>query len=421
PVQDWLAQVIGVLETSSRHAIGDVMQAILNGQVVVLSDNSPEAMILTLRTPMGRSIEEPSTERTIRGPREGFVETLPHNLSMIRHHLRDPNLVVENYTIGRRSQSRVAFIYIKDIARPEIVSEARRRLTSMDIDGILSSGYVEEWIEDSHYSLFPQMTETERPDRVAANLLEGRFAILVDGTPSAIVAPVVFSQYFQSTEDYYERWIPGSAIRFLRLFAFFIATSLTASYIALVSINVEMIPFGMLAFIAESRRAVPFPPFAEVLLVEFILEFLREAGLRIPQPVGQTVGVVGGIVLGDALIRANLVSPLLIILAVTSVLASFTIPNYTAALNLRLIRFPLIFMATFFGGVGIVGAWIIILTNLARTSSFGVPLLSPLSHPGEVGDLILRLPREYQTKRPDSIPHQDDTRFSVNSWRKRPK
>jgi len=287
--------------------------------VLLLFENIQEALIVDVRGRQFRNVESPPAEKSIRGPQEGFIENLNTNIAMVRRRLMDPNLVCKITQVGKRSRTPVALMYIRDIAEPTVVAEVQARINKIDTDVIPDTAYLEQFIEDNPYSLFPQVWHTERPDRVMVELLEGKVAILGSGTPLVLIVPAPFITHIQTSEDYYERLISGNYWRLIRFMALLLAISLPALYISLLSFNPELIPLELLVRVAEARKKIPYPVLVEVLMQEAIIQIVVEAGLRLPGPVGQTIGVVAGIILGQAAISANMASPaVIIIIALTT-------------------------------------------------------------------------------------------------------
>lgn len=396
--------------------LADILVEVLLGNTVLIMDGQKEGLILATHGGERRSSSEPSTERSLRGSREGFVENITTNLAFIRRKIKSAKLVIETTTLGQRSLTKVALIYISDIADPKIVQEVRHRISKIDVDAMLASGYIEHFFEDHPYSVFPQVLNTERPDRVVTNLLEGRVAVVVDGTPVVLILPAVFIQFLQGTEDYYERTVVGTVTRFIRYLAFMITTTSTAFYIALITFHHSLLPTDLLLAVAEHRQKVPFSPLAEALFMEVTIEMLREAGLRLPAPVGQTLGLVGGIVIGQAVVQANLVSPLIVVVVALSAVSSFVFPSYSMALAIRLIKFPMMILAASFGALGAAVGWLFFTIHLASMESFGVPYLAPLA-PMRYADLADTFGVPFiwkRKKRPVSIPHLDDQRLGDN-------
>lgn len=409
---DLAQKLLATSSVKKTGVIADILVEVLLGNAILLVEGHDEGLLLATQGGERRAISEPPTERTLRGSREGFVENITVNLASIRRRIKSTQLVIEATTLGRRSRSKVALLYISDIADPKIVQEVRHRMSQIDTDAILASGYIEQFFEDHPYSLFPQVLSTERPDRMVANLLEGRIGILVDGTPVALVVPAVFVQFLQASEDYYERAIVGSVGRLVRYVAFMITTTLSAVYIALITFHHSLLPTDLLLAVAEQRQKVPFSPLAEAFFMEFIIEILREAGIRLPSSVGQTLGVVGGIVIGQAVVEANLVSPLIVVVVALSAVSSFIFPSYSMALAIRLIKFPMMILAATFGVLGAAVGWIFFTVHLVSMESFGIPYLVPLSpmRYKDLGDVFTRSMIWKHKKRPISIPHLDDQR-----------
>ncbi|HHV71381.1 MAG TPA: spore germination protein [Clostridia bacterium] len=395
-------RALTVADIKEAKDLDEAMLFLMSGEVVLIIDGYSEVIVVSARGWASRGVAEPESEALVRGPRDGFTETLRTNTAHLRRKCRDPNLVIKTMQIGRRSKTDVAIAYIKGIVRSELVQEVEERLNKIDVDKILETGEIEQLIEDNVFSPFPQAQFTERPDKTVASLLEGRVAILVDGTPFALIVPTVLFQLFQSPEDYYERWIISSLIRFFRFIGSFIATFAPSIYIAMIAYHPGLIPTSLALSIAASREGVPFPAFIEALLMEIIIELLRESGARLPKAIGTTIGIVGGIVIGDAAVRAGITSPIMVIVVAITAIASFIIPSYNAAISFRLMRFPVMMLAAVLGLYGVMLGFIVINIHLVTLRSFGTVYLSPLT-PLEVGDwkdLIFRLPTKYQRKRP---------------------
>ena len=387
-------QLISLTEVRDNPDLKRVILDVIAGDTAVLLDTVPKALLCGARGWEGRRVEEPQNEAVVRGPREGFTETLKTNVSLIRRRVKDPRLRFDPLQVGKRSKTSVALAYIEDIAPKEIVREITDRIKRIETDSVLESGYIEEFIEDSPWSPFPQMARTERPDSVAASLLEGRVAILVDGSPFALIAPVVFFQLLMAAEDYYERWIIGTFVRMLRITMFFLSLFLPSLYVAVTTFHQELLPTPLVLSIAAQREGVPFPAFVEALGMEIAFEMLREAGLRLPRTVGQAVSIVGALVIGEAAVSAGLVAPAMVIVVAATGIASFSAPAYNLAISARLLRFPVLICAATLGlfGVGIAAA--LILAHLASLRSFGIPYMSPMApfHGSDLKDIFVRTP-----------------------------
>jgi spore germination protein KA len=410
-IKNFAVTVSNVSEASN---INELVTATLEGNVILFINNQPTALILHNTGVKSRAISEPQTEILVRGPKEGFIENLTTNISLIRRRLKSPNLIFEDLHIGRITYTRVTITYIKGIASPDLVAEIKRRLGRIDIDGILESGYLEELIEDNTFSPFPQILHTERPDRVAASLLEGRVSILTDGTPFALIAPAEFVSFMTSPEDYYERYWLGTAIRWLRYIAMTMSLLLPSLYIAVTTFHQEMIPTRLLISIAASRQGVPFPALVEALAMEFTFEAIREAGIRLPRAIGQAVSIVGALVIGQAAVQAGIVSPLMIIVVAVTGMASFVNPSYNMGISLRLLRFPMMLLGGTLGLFGIMAGILCIFIHLAGLRSFGVPYLASLAplHLGNLKDVLIRAPWWAMDKRPDETGKLNSRRQS---------
>ena len=341
-----------------------------------------------------RGVEEPTTESTIRGPKEGFIESLRTNTSMLRRRIKDPRLWIEELKIGRITQTCVAVVHISGVADKRVVEKVRNRLRQVDTDSIQESGHLEEYIEDAPSSPFPTVLRTERPDRVTGALLEGRVAILTDGTPFALIVPATFTMFLTTSEDYYERHFVGTALRIIRWGAFMMSLMLPALYIAIITFHQEMLPTPLILSIAAQREGVPFPALVEAFVMEVLFEVFREAGVRLPRMVGPAVSIIGGLVLGDVAIRAGLVSPAMVMIVAGTGIASFATPVFSLAIGARLIRFAMMLLAGVLGIFGIVAGLFGLLIHLAALRSFGVPFMEPLVPLifSELKDALLRLP-----------------------------
>ncbi|MDF2658903.1 MAG: spore germination protein [Paenibacillus sp.] len=403
-----------------ERCLAEIVPFLLTGDTVLIAEGTGQALVISSRSGPERSVEEPQTEALVRGPRVGFTENIQTNVSLIRRMITDPQLSFETYAVGQRSKQTLSVMYINGIIHPDIVNEVKLRLDSIGIDMAPESGTVEQWIEDSFLSPFPQILHTERPDKVVAALFQGKAAILLDGTPFALVLPTTFISLVQSPEDYYERWMIGSLIRLLRYAAILISLFLPAIYIALISFHQGMIPFKLASSIAASREGVPFPAVIEAILMEATLELLREAGIRLPKPIGQTIGIVGGLVIGEAAVQAGVVSPIMVIVVAVTAISSFTIPSYSAGIAFRMLRFATMIASAILGLYGIVLMFIMITIHLLRLYSFGVPYSAPFapSLRGDWQDLFIRAPITVLTRRPRFMQTRDEDRVDPNGGKR---
>lgn len=356
-----------------------VYDSLLSGDTVIFLQGCNKAISGETKGWERRAITEPSTQLSIRGPKDSFTETLRTNTALIRRRIKSPNLRVDSMKIGTVSQTDIAIMYIKGIANEKIVGEVKERLNRIDLDAILGSGYIEQLIEDQTWTTFPTTYHSERPDVVTSQLLEGRVAIVVDGTPFVVTVPAIFIQFFQAPDDYYSRFDISTGIRLLRILAFLIAVIGPSVYIAATTFHQEMIPTTMAIAIAAQRENVPFPAFVEALIMEVTFEILREAGLRLPRAVGQAVSIVGALVIGQAAVQAGFVSPVMVIVVSITAIANFSTPVFAMAIAARLIRFVLMGLATMLGFYGIMLGVMFMSIHLCALRSFGIPYMMPLA------------------------------------------
>lgn len=405
---------VHVPQVQAAQDLHEVAVRLMDGWTVIVQPASPAPTLWLADTAErpGRPVEEPQNETGVRVPREGFVERLESNLSLVRSRLRHTGLRIEERRLGRRTATRLALLYIEDLINPHILGTVRSRLDGIQLDGLLESGYVEEFLEESPLSPFPQLLRTERPDTVVANLLEGRFAILTDNTPFALIGPVVLGQLLTTPEDYYERFLIGSLLRALRYAAFAISILLPALYVSVTTYHAEMIPTPLLLSIAAAREGVPFPALVEALIMELNFEVLREAGLRLPRAVGPAVSIVGALVLGQAAINANLVSPAMVIVVAITAIASFATPIFSVAIAARIIRFLFTLAGGLLGLYGVQAVAFLFLVHLVALRSFGIPYLAPVTpaNPAAWKDLVVRLPWRAIGTRPEFLMPGDVVR-----------
>lgn len=407
-------KVLPVSQLQKADNYGDLLLSILGGDTGLIVDCNNQALLLGIRGMEKRSINEPETESVVRGPKEGFVENIRTNTSMIRRKLKTPHLKMKPMIIGRESNTNVIVTYLDDLANPKIVEEVIGRLEKIDIDAVLESGYLEEFIQDSAYSPFPQLQYTERPDMVAGALLQGRVGIIVDGTPFVLLVPFIFAEIMQASEDYYERFQIATLVRWLRYFFLMLSLLTPGLYVAITTYHQDLLPTTLLLSVAASREAIPFPAVVEALIMEVTFEALREAGIRLPKTIGSAVSILGALVVGQAAVQAGIVSaPMVIIVSITGI-ASFTIPRFNGAIAVRMLRFPIIIAASLFGMYGIMTSVLLIIGHMASLRSFGIPYLSPLGplSSSDLKDIVIRAPWWAMKKRPAYLPVQDSRRMS---------
>ncbi|AET58921.1 spore germination protein [Paenibacillus terrae] len=403
-----LTQISEVADMENLHEL------ILLGHTVLIIEGMTEALLVGSPNGSVRSVNEPTSEALLRGPRIGFTEVLSENTSMLRRQGLNKSLEIKKFQVGSRIKKDLVIAYIKDIVNPDLLEEVNHRISKIDMDFVAESGYVEQLIEDNYLSPFQQVHNTERPDRVINALLEGRIAILLDGTPFALIVPVTFSTLLQSPEDYYERWIPGSLLRLLRFFGAFIALMGPALYISFISFHPGLIPTKLVISIIQTRQGVPFPSVIEVMILEISIEILREAGIRLPKPIGPAMGIVGGLVIGDAAVNAGIVSPFLVIVVSVTAISSFSIPSYSAGISLRLLRFVGMLFAAVLGMFGTILFFLLICIHMTKLKSFGVPYITPFTpiRLSDWKDLFIRAPLTMMKRRPIMMKTQQSKRKS---------
>lgn len=375
-----LQSSISITEVDILFTLQECVDKMLSGETILFIDTCSSAIMLSSRGWPIRGIQEPAAETLIRGARDGFIETMKINITLIRRRIRDPKLKIKYSQVGTRSKTDIAILYIEDIVNKTVLETVEKRLKNIDIDAVLESSYIEELIEDDTYSPFPQVENTERPDAAASALLEGRVVIAVDNTPTVLMAPATFVTFMQSSEDYYERWMLSCLIRMIRYIALPIVIFLPALYVAVTQFHPNMLPTQLALYVAASRANVPFPPYFEALIMELVMELVREASLRITTPVGSTIGLVSGLVIGSATVEAGLITPIAVIIVALTALSSFAIPSYNFGTSLRMIRFGFIIAASIFGLFGISIGLCILIIHLCTLKSFGVPYLTPFTH-----------------------------------------
>ncbi|CAH1222235.1 Spore germination protein A1 [Paenibacillus plantiphilus] len=349
-----------------------------------------------------RAISQSETETVITGPHDAFTEQAGTNLSLIRQRIKSSHLKVIKLSVGEITKTDVYVLYIKDIANMDYVNKAIERIKFIEVDALFDTNMLLQYIDDAPYSVFPQFLTSERPDAIGSKLIAGRIVGIVDGSPSAFSAPTSFFEYFSSSDDYYQRWMLGSASRLLRFIALIITLSFTALYVSITTYHYEMIPENLLLTLTESRSRVPFPPLYEALFMETTIELLREAGARLPTKIGQTIGIVGGIVIGQAAVQAGLTSNILIITVAASAIASFVTPAYVMSASIRLLRFGLILLAGIWGNFGLAAGVTAIVIHMSGLTSLGSSYLTPVAplKLKDWKDVFIVAPFKFLTERP---------------------
>lgn len=359
--------------------IEKVYESILAGETVLILDTSNKAISIDSKNWAQRGIEEPSTQTVIKGPKEGFTETLRTNTALIRRRVKNKDIVFEEFSLGTNSKTDLTLVYIKEICDKKIVDEVRDKLKKMDIEFVVGTSVIEDYLEGNKVSPFPTIYSSERPDFVATALMRGKIAILVDGTPFVSVLPAVFINFFQTTEELYVRNYMGSFILAIRFISYVMALLTPGVYCAILTFHQEMIPTTLYISIAAQRLSVPFPIAFETFVLEIIFDILREAAVRMPRVVGPTISIVGALVLGQASIEAGIFSPILIILVALTAIATYVCPNYIMANASRLLRYAILILGAVLGLPGIISGIIIILFHLCSMQSFGTPYMEPMA------------------------------------------
>ncbi|WP_342046229.1 spore germination protein [Bacillus sp. OTU530] len=385
---------------------------VLSGNTVILTEDYHKALSISTPGWKDRGVGETEVQNVIRGSREAFSETIRTNTALVRRRIKDENLCCEQQILGRKTKTTIVIMYIQGVVEEGVIQEVKERLGRIDIDGILESGYIEEMIQDESLTPFPTVYNTERPDVVAANLLEGRVAILVDGTPFVLLVPAIFGQFFQAPEDYYQRPDIATLIRIIRYASFFIALLGPSLYIAVTTFHQEMLPTQLLISLAAQREGVPFPAFVEACVMEVTFEILREAGIRMPRPMGQATSIVGALVIGQSAVEAGFISAAMVIVVSVTAISNFVFPAYDMAISVRMLRFVMMMFAASFGLFGITMALLALVLHLCSLRSFGVPYMSafaPFDRAGQK-DMIMRAPLWSMRKRPSMLTKRNKTR-----------
>lgn len=398
-------KAISIGEMKEITAFSDLFTAVLLGDTVILVDGCAYGLVASTKGWPSRGVPKAETEVVIEGPKDAFSESISTNIVLVRRRIRDTRMKVVRSQVGRRSKTFLALLYMEDLVRQDILKEVKKRLEHIDIDAILDAGYIEQLTERRIWSPFPQMQLTERPDKTASAILEGRIAIAIDNSPFVLLLPATLNLFFQAAEDYYERFEIMSFIRVLRYGAAFLAIALPGLYIALTAYHPSMIPTALALKMAGARTEIPFPTVMEVLIMEFSFELLREAGIRLPSPVSSTIGIVGGIIIGQAAVEAGIVSPLVVIVAALTGICTFVIPNTSFVAGIRLSKYVVIAFSAVLGLYGFWLALILLLVHLCSLKSFGIPYLYPFCSGTVTGeddwkDTLFRAPLVLMKKRP---------------------
>ncbi len=410
PLREIERSMLSVGNIKRINRVGDIVHNILSGSTALLIDSFCEAVIISTRGWETRGVQESKTDSIVRGPREGFSENLRANTALLRRKIKSPDLIIESRTLGKKTQTDICIAYLKTVVNPRLIKEIKRRLEQIKTDAILESGYIEQFIEDNPLSPFPSIDNNEKPDIIAAKILEGRAAILVDGTPFVLTMPMVLIENFQSAGDYYSRPYYTSVVRIIRYIAFLVGILAPAAYVALTTYHQELLPTPLLITMAASREGTPFPAMIEALAMGVVFEILREAGVRLPRPVGQAISIVGALVIGESAVSAGLITaPMVIVVAFTAI-CSFVVPAlYDVQVIIRVI---LVILAGFLGEFGIFIGLLGLLVHLCALQSFGTPYLSPLAplNPSGLKDVFVRAPLWLMSNRSRGMGEWDPLR-----------
>lgn len=392
-----------LLSTGEVKKVSDfnsLFEDMLSGNTILLLDGAKEALSIGTRKWEKRGVTEPAGENVVRGPRQGFTETLRVNTSMLRRIVKNTNLRMLPMKIGKQTRTDIVIAYIKGIARDELVEDIKKRLSRINTDSILDSGYVEAFIEDAPFSVFPTISNSERPDTVAGKLLEGRVAVLVDGSPFVLTMPMLFMESFQTAEDYYIRPVFASTLRMIRLISYLLTILAPALYVALTTYHQELIPTSLLFTMTAGVSGVPFPALVEALLMMITFDILKEAGVRLPKPIGSAVSIVGALVIGQSAVQAGIVGPFMVIIVAVTAITSFVTPFMIDSSSI--LRYLLLFLAGLAGGFGILIGLLVFLVYLASLHSFGMPYLAPVApfNRDAMKDTFVRMPLWSMLMRP---------------------
>ncbi|MGP4038955.1 spore germination protein [Gracilibacillus sp. D59] len=385
-----------------------IIQNINSGKVILFIDGDDTAYAMDAADFAHRKVSITQNENTIKGPQEAFTESLNSNISLIRKQLHNNQLINEGVQIGERSKNEVNVVYIKDLVNEDILENVRSRLEQITADSVRNIEILEQYIEERPYSLIPTVLYTEKPDKASSYLEEGFVILLMDSSSACLIVPVTFWSFFHSPEDRYLRFFYGNFTRAIRLFCFYLTLLISATYVAISNFHSEMIPPDLLLAITASRERVPFPLIIEVLIMEIAFELIREAGLRIPNPLGPTIGIVGALILGQAAVEANIISPIIVIVAALSGLSSFALSDININFTVRLMRFIFILAAGAFGMLTLTGAFLLFFMYTASIKSFGIPFFSPMSpHFLSSEDTVFRKPIKKEIFRPNYLHPKD--------------
>lgn len=397
--------VIGLSDVQPLSTYEEAEAALLAGNGILFLAGDDQVYKISSKGYPGLGVSKAESEKVMRGSKEGFTESEKLNVALIRKRLRDPRMKVEEQQIGTRSHTMTALVYMEDLVYPDLLDTIKERMDAYEIDGILDSGMLEQLTEKHWLSPFPQFQATERPDRAASAVLEGRVVLVTDHSPTVLIFPSDYNSFFQTSDDWYNRFEAATFARLLRFFAAILAMSFPAIYVAVTTWHTSLLPTNLILSMAEERQGVPFPSLGEVLLMEISFELIREAGIRLPGPIGNTIGIVGGLIIGQSAVAANVVSPIVVIVVAFTALCSFAIPNEEFSSAFRLLKYGCIFMGAWLGLYGVLLSYLWVLIHLSHLNSFGIPYLMPyvaadLNDYEDKRDALFRYPFRMMKNRP---------------------
>lgn len=410
------SNAMGIADVAWYEYVEDAAQGMLTGDAILFVDGYDKAIKIADEGYPGMGVGESESEKVVRGSNEAFTDSVKVNTALMRKRIRSTRVCVEEIHSGVRSHTLVNLVYMKDLVYPGLVDEIKRRLDRFEIDGILDSGMLEQLAEEKWYSPFPQFQTTQRPDRASMAVLEGRVILLSDNSPIALILPADINSFMKTSDDYYNRFEAATFARMLRYVSAFFAMTLPGLYLALTNFHTQILPTSLLLAFREARMGMPFPAVFEVILMEMSFELLREAGVRLPGTMGNTIGIVGGLIIGQSAVEANLVSPIVVIIVAFTALCSFAIPNEEFAFSFRILKFVFIILCAWVGYFGFLLGIMMVLIHLSRLQSFGIAYLSPfvgadMSSYSDELDSVVRFPLRRLTKRPFFVNSNERTKL----------
>lgn len=407
---------LGVSDATYFKTIEEAGDGLLAGESILFVDGFDKAIKIPDDGYPNMGVKQVDSEKVIRGSNEGFCESVKQNAALIRKRVRSPKVKVKQIKAGVRSKTNVYLVYMEDLVYPHLLKDIEERMEGFEIDGVLDSGVIEQLTEEKWYSPFPQFQTTQRPDRAAMSILEGRVILMSDNSPVALILPTDYNSFIRTSDDYYNRWEIASFGRILRYLASFFSMVLPGLYLAVTNFHTQILPTTLLLSFSDARQGVPFPAVIEVLIMEISFELLREAGVRLPGAMGNTIGIVGGLIIGQAAVEANLVSPIVVIVISFTALCSFAIPNEEFATSFRILKFFFIVLCAWLGFFGMLLGLLTVLIHLSQLKSFGIPYLMPfvgadLNGYEDERDFLWRLPSRKLTKRPIYTKRHERTKL----------